>query len=804
VAVYGGISGIRAVSVNGSRILASDSEWKVIEPETRRVVSTLGAVDENVESAAFSPDGSVVATGSRDGTVRLFETATGINFFSSDPLGCSVLRIAFDGTGSRLAAGSTDGSVRLWNINSHTLLKVLPQKEPNSGSSVLVERTRNLPFDTGWGWNDLHNSHGVTAIAFSRSDRFLAVGFTDGHMEIWDLNADKFRFSVKGHSEMVLSISFNPDDWSFASAGHDGAVRIWNLRTGEEQAAMFDFSEHSVVAISNSGLNSVAYSPDGSQLFAGSGRDHIKIWNVRNCQGVEMMRAPGRRLQGIAFSPNGDYVVTGSLDGAAILWDLASGNLVHVFTGHQNSILSVAFSPDGKKIATASEDKTARIWEAQSGRELAVLTGHKSAINSIRFSPDGAKLATGSTDGTARIWDSQSGKQLLALSVPNSQIWSVAFSPDGSQIATGITLDKEHASDIAVRLWDAASGRNLKNFSCTELHTDYRLSNEKGNISGFVLSAAFSPDGKRIAASLPDLAAIGIWDVASGKPVATLNGQMAGSFAFSPDGARIISCPFFASLTISHNSDRAIRIWNAYSSELLYTLAGASNDAPVEEVAFSPDGARIASISSGNNSILKIWGSKSNYPPYSLLDVIRQINMLPVRSQLREDSIAYLKKNTKLDAGMRQAAISYLCRIPDYPETLNKNSYHVVKSPVSKPELYRQALRQAQVATREAPWEASYFLTLAIAQYRTGDYLVALNTLEKGIQGRPLAFYAMKKGEQAYPIVFYAMTLFKLGRVGEASLALEQLRSLIKNSSQAPDQDLQGFLREAEALIPGK
>jgi hypothetical protein len=72
------------------------------------------------------------------------------------------------------------------------------------------------------------------------------------------------------------------------------------------------------------------------------------------------------------------------------------------------------------------------------------------------------------------------------------------------------------------------------------------------------------------------------------------------------------------------------------------------------------------------------------------------------------------------------------------------------------------------------------------------------------MQGRPLAFYAMRKGIQA-PIVFYAMTLFKLGRVGEASKALEPLRSLIKNSDKPPDPDLQGFLREAEALImPGK
>jgi WD40 repeat protein/serine/threonine protein kinase len=805
VAAYGGFSPIQAVSTDGSRILISGG--RVIEPATGRIVSTLNAVGGFIESAAFSPDGSVVATGSRHGTVKLFETATGRNLWTSDLLGCPMLRIAFAGIGARLAAGSSDGSVRVWDIKSGKLLKVLSQKERNSQSSALAAQRYfpdplpigDYPAGAGWGSRNVHNSDSVTAIAFSRDGRYMAVGFPDGHIEAWDINLDKFLYSMKGHGGMVLSISFSPDDLSFASAGYDGAVRIWNVSSGTEQAALFDFHLFSQSATTNFGLNSVAYSPDGSQLFAGSNMSHIKIWNVRNCQGIESMRAPGESLRGIAFSPNGDLVAAGSLDGEAILWDLASGKPVQVFTGHKGGIQSVAFSPDGGKIAAASEDATARIWDAQSGRELAVLTGHSDAITSIRFSPDGAKLATGSADASARIWDSQSGKQLFVLTHPDEKLQSVAFSPDGSRIATGSYSTLDHPSDISIRLWDPASGRNLKNFSCADLRNVFMITSAKSGqkaipVSG-VFSVAFSPDGKRIAASLPYFEAIGIWDVASGKAAATLRGQTAGSFAFSPDGTRIISCPLIGS-TLLHDPDRSIRVWDAFSSELLYTLAGASDDLPVQEVAFSPDGSRIASIS--ENNILKIWNSKSNYPPYPQLDVLLQITKLQARSKLREDQIAYIKNDAKLDAGLRQAMLFYLSSIPDSPDQLNAESFQVVKSPDSKPESYRQALRQVQTATRMAPWRYDYLMTLAIAQYRAGDYSSVLGTLE---QWEKLYYwYAPANG-----LAFKAMTFFKLGRVDEASQALEQLRSLISNSDQAPDPDLQGFLREAEALImPGK
>jgi eukaryotic-like serine/threonine-protein kinase len=808
VAAYGGFGRIRAVSADGSMILTSGSEWQmqVIEPVTDRVVSTLMAVDGDVDSAAFSPDGSVVAAGSRDGTVRMFEADTGKHLFSLYTRGGSVLRIAIAGTGSRIAAGSSDGAVRLWDVKAWwdvktvKLLKDLPQKVRNAKSSALAEQRyfpnplgiMDHPGDAGWESGNVYNSDSATAIAFSRDSRYLAAGFTDGHIEAWDTSLDKFLYSIKGHARMVLSISYSPDNFSFASAGYDGAVRIWDVSSGTEQSALFDFSLSSLSATTNFGLNSVAYGPDGSQLFAGSNMSHIKIWNVRNCQGIESMRAPGRSLRGIAFSPDGARVVSGSLDGTAILWGLASGKPVQNLRGHKSSILSAAFSPNGKKIATASEDATARIWDAQSGRELAVLTGHSDAITSIRFSPDGAKLATGSADASARIWDSQSGKQLFVLTHPSEKLQSVAFSPDGNQIATGTYSTLDHPSDISVRLWDSASGRNLKNFSCADLHNVFMITSAKSGqkaipVSG-VFSVAFSPDGKRIAASLPFFEAIGIWDVASGKAVATLRGQTAGSFAFSPDGIRIISCPLIGS-TFLHDPDRSIRVWDAYSSELLYTLAGASDDLPVQEVAFSPDGARIASIS--DSSILKIWNSKSVYPPYLPLDVLQQIAKLQVRSKFREDQIAYLKNDAKLDAGLRQAAFFYLSSIPDNTDKLNAASFQVVKSPDSKPELYRQALRQAQTATRTTPWRADYLITLVIAQYRAGDYSGVLGTCER------LNYLFLP----ANGLAFKAMALFKLGRVDEASQALEQLRSLIKNSSQSPDADLQGFLREAEALI---
>ena len=192
---------------------------------------------------------------------------------------------------------------------------------------------------------------------------------------------------------------------------------------------------------------------------------------------------------------------------------------------------------------------------------------HKGTIRSVAFSPDGKKIAACGDGNIALIWDVASGKELVRLEghkaeLFNGGIRSVSFSPDGKRIVTG-------GCDCTIRIWDTDSGKELKKL---EGHEKW-------------VFAAFSPDGKKIASGSGD-GFVRIWDAESGKELKKWRGHTGtiGSLAFSPDGKKIVT----ASGGIE---DVAIRIWDTESGEQLLRLV---HSVPLDYVAFSPDGTKIA------------------------------------------------------------------------------------------------------------------------------------------------------------------------------------------------------------------
>jgi len=566
-----------AVSPDGTR-LASGSYDRTVrqwDAASGKLLATLAGHEGEVWSVAFSPDGMRIASGSQDKTLRLWDAASGkllVTLAGEDP----VNSVAFSPDGTRLVSGSDDKTVRLWDAASGELLATLAghkgmvfsvaiSPDGTRLASGSVDKTVRL-WDAASGGllATLAGHEGtVNSIAFSPDGTRLASGSVDKTVRLWDVASGKPLATLAGHEGNVISVAFSPDGTRLASGSDDGTVRLWDAASGELLATL---------AGHDSWVYGVAFSPDGTRLASGSQDRTLRLWDAAS--GELLVRLYGHEgdVSGVVFSPDGTRLASGSADNTARLWDAASGELLATLAGHEGEVNSVAFSPDGTRLVSGSHDKTVRLWDAASGELLATLAGHKGMVFSVAFSPDGTRLASDSEDKTVRLWDAASGELLATLAGHEGEVYSIVFSPDGTRLASG-------SADNTARLWDAASGELLATLAGHE---------------GEVNSVAFSPDGTRLASGSVDRT-VRLWDVASGKPLATLAGHegMVNSVAFSPDGTRLASGAI----------DKTVRLWDAASGELLATLA--AHGAAVNSVAFSPDGTRL--VSGSGDKTVRLW-----------------------------------------------------------------------------------------------------------------------------------------------------------------------------------------------------
>jgi len=276
-------------------------------------------------------------------------------------------------------------------------------------------------------------------------------------------------------------------------------------------------------------VESVAFSPDGKLLAAGSDDNSVILWDVASGKEVNTLNGHGhlRYIRSVAFSPDGKLLASESDNFTVVLWDVASGQAVNTLTGNTSYVDSVAFSPDGKLLASVS-DSIVILWDVASGQEVRMLKGTPPGyIESVAFSRDGKLLASasagayGQTDSTVILWDVASGKEVNTLARYTSNVDSVALSPDWKLLAAGSMKDN------TVILWNVASGQEVRTLK------DHTLVD--------VIRVAFSPDGKLLLAAGSIYPTVTLWDVASGQEVGTLDIGAVSNVAFSADGKLLAS-----------------------------------------------------------------------------------------------------------------------------------------------------------------------------------------------------------------------------------------------------------------------
>jgi WD40 repeat protein len=437
----------------------------------------------------------------------------------------------------------------------------------------------------------------LSCVTFSADGRTVAAsGGTMVHF--WGADADRLHGALKYHGDHswfrnLFSIAYSPEGRSLAAGSWDGTITIWDLTNGKKRLTLAGH-QHGDPTESAHPVFKIAYSPDGKLLASASWDDTARVWDPGTGQERHVLKHPGK-VRTLAFSPDSEILATGmgfEPVENVILWDSRSGKELGRLAADRIGTVCTAFAPTGRLLATGGQDHQVRFWDVDSRVELAELSGHSEEVSSLAFSPDGQWLASAAGDyrvpnsGELLLREVQTGQtrlRLLGALVGNQQINSVAFSPDGRSIATSF-------GDGSAKVWDCHPS-DLEPQPGPRTWIPRRgLLIERGlNIP----SLAVSPDGKTLAVAAGRL--VKLYDTASRAARATLRGHDAHvmQVVFSPDGK----------ILASSASDAEVRLWNISSAKELRRLARPY--VTTHPIAFTPDGQSV--VVSWRDNSLKGW-----------------------------------------------------------------------------------------------------------------------------------------------------------------------------------------------------
>jgi WD40 repeat protein len=406
------IFGTGAAFSPDGKILATNGgeDPKLWDAETGELLFLLpGFKSGSAQGPVFTPDGKYVAVAGQDGTVSMWDTATGLQyltFATGTPIDGQIEfspdcveppAASYTWCGLYLVTDNRDGSVRFWDVS------------PTGDREVI-----NLP----GLWNCLAND-GATLHTASRE----GVGIAQFHTRQLPL--------VSSAVEPSHPLSIALQELSSYSVEFSGPVVHLAFSPDCSRSALVDLVTL-VVTITDTA--------NGKPLL-----------QFKLAEGTPFFAAFGAS----SFNPDATRFAMIGPENTARVYDLTNGGQeLLILQGHSAPLLTTNFSPDGKQLATTSQDTTARLWDGETGQLLHTFTQHTGPTTRVIFNPEGTRLATGSFDRTVKVWDLKTGEELYTLSGPSASVWGIAFSPDGKLIATG-------SNDLTLRLWDAMTGEEL-------------------------------------------------------------------------------------------------------------------------------------------------------------------------------------------------------------------------------------------------------------------------------------------------------------------------------------------------------
>jgi len=496
---------------------SADNSIILWEVSSGQPITTLNAHTDNVLAVAFSPDGQTLASGSADNNIIRWEVSSGRPIFTlkeptediptafalqnglpittlTKPTG-DVSAMVFSSDGQILASGSSDSNIILWELSSGqpTSLQGATRSVSAMAFSPLGRILASGSSGTGiilWESKDVpdrltligHHQEPAWYAVFNPQGNLVASAGQDGILHVWDAHTGAIKLELRGHGTgrttetrcpvCIQRINFDSTGAKLLSAGWDGTARLWDVQTKQSivlvayqdrltdakfspdgaliatasvedrQILLWDTSSVTVTAaITGTFANQINFSPDGKLLVAAGGDGTLLIIDTHNGE-KKWQQQEQQALLNAVFSPNGQYIATAGIEGSATIWSVATGDPFATLRGHTKAIYTIVYSGQGDLIATASDDGSARVWDASTGKARFVLRGHTAGVFDVAFRPDGLQLATSGVDSTIRLWNLKTGRLEAILpdakGLENLINWDIGAVLAGGIAANGV------------------------------------------------------------------------------------------------------------------------------------------------------------------------------------------------------------------------------------------------------------------------------------------------------------------------------------------------------------------------------